>query len=185
MPTGAFATLQGPIADLLGRSSRSLKERGSSSSESVGHQGILKLTRSWKLRDEAAVSFLGGISNGAFYHLQGGQNKEARPRPAHASFSSPGDIQSLEYPVQRTVSRRVDLLAEHQSDIRRRNAADVYDEGWRSRDAAGASASRRTQGRSLKLPGTTALRRDDTHRLIPTRYIGEGESVLARLTVSG
>jgi RES domain-containing protein len=37
----------------------------------------------------------------------------------------------------------------------------------------------------LKLPGTTALRRDDTHRLIPTKYIGEGEgeSVLARLTV--
>jgi RES domain len=35
----------------------------------------------------------------------------------------------------------------------------------------------------LKLPGTMALRRDDTHRLIPTKYIGEGESVLARLTV--
>jgi RES domain-containing protein len=35
----------------------------------------------------------------------------------------------------------------------------------------------------LKLPGTTALRRDDTHRLIPAKYIGEGESVLARLTV--
>jgi hypothetical protein len=35
----------------------------------------------------------------------------------------------------------------------------------------------------LKLPGTTALRRDDTHRLISTKYIGEGESVLARLTV--
>jgi hypothetical protein len=33
----------------------------------------------------------------------------------------------------------------------------------------------------LKLPGTTALRRDDTHRLIPTKYVGEGESVLARL----
>lgn len=35
----------------------------------------------------------------------------------------------------------------------------------------------------MKLPATTALRRDDTHRLIPTKYIGEGESVLARLTV--
>jgi RES domain-containing protein len=35
----------------------------------------------------------------------------------------------------------------------------------------------------LKLPGATALRRDDTHRLIPAKYIGEGESVLARLTV--
>ena len=39
----------------------------------------------------------------------------------------------------------------------------------------------------MKLPGTTALRRDDTHRLIPTKYIGEGEgegeSVLSRLTV--
>lgn len=34
----------------------------------------------------------------------------------------------------------------------------------------------------MKLPGTTVLRRDDTHRLIPTKYIGEGESVLARLT---
>jgi len=35
----------------------------------------------------------------------------------------------------------------------------------------------------LKLPGRTVLRRDDTHRLIPTKYIGEGESALARLTV--
>lgn len=34
----------------------------------------------------------------------------------------------------------------------------------------------------MKLPSTTALREDDTHRLIPTKYIGEGESVLARLT---
>ena len=35
----------------------------------------------------------------------------------------------------------------------------------------------------MRLPGTTALRRDDTHRLIPTKYIGKGKSVLARLTV--
>ena len=34
----------------------------------------------------------------------------------------------------------------------------------------------------MKLPSTTALRRDDTHRLIPTKYVGEGESVLARLS---
>ena len=33
----------------------------------------------------------------------------------------------------------------------------------------------------MKLPRTTALRRDDTHRLIPTKHIGEGESVLHRL----
>lgn len=37
----------------------------------------------------------------------------------------------------------------------------------------------------MKLPGTTALRRDDTHRLIPTKYVGEGESVLTRLTANG
>jgi len=34
----------------------------------------------------------------------------------------------------------------------------------------------------LKLPRTTGLRQDDTHRLIPTKHIGEGESVLGRLT---
>lgn len=34
----------------------------------------------------------------------------------------------------------------------------------------------------MKLPNTTALREDDTHRLIPTRYFREGESVLVRLT---
>lgn len=33
----------------------------------------------------------------------------------------------------------------------------------------------------MKLPAATALRRDDTHRLSPTKYIGEGKSVLARL----
>ena len=34
----------------------------------------------------------------------------------------------------------------------------------------------------MKLPRSTALRQDDTHRLIPTKYVGEGGSVLARLT---
>lgn len=34
----------------------------------------------------------------------------------------------------------------------------------------------------MRLPGTTVLRQDDTHCLIPTKYTGEGESVLARLT---
>jgi hypothetical protein len=34
----------------------------------------------------------------------------------------------------------------------------------------------------LKLPGTKALRRDDTHRLIPTKYASESESALTRLT---
>ena len=34
----------------------------------------------------------------------------------------------------------------------------------------------------MKLPQSTALRQDDTHRLIPTKYVAEGESVLARLT---
>lgn len=33
----------------------------------------------------------------------------------------------------------------------------------------------------MKLPRTTALRRDDTHRLIPTQHLGEGQSVLHRL----
>jgi RES domain len=37
----------------------------------------------------------------------------------------------------------------------------------------------------LKLPGKTSLRRDDTHRLIPAKYIGEGDSVLSRLTADG
>lgn len=37
----------------------------------------------------------------------------------------------------------------------------------------------------MKLPQTTALRQDDTHRLIPTKYVAEGESVLARLTEHG
>ena len=34
----------------------------------------------------------------------------------------------------------------------------------------------------MNLPRTSDLRQDDTHRLIPTKYIGQGESVLARLT---
>ncbi len=37
----------------------------------------------------------------------------------------------------------------------------------------------------MKLPGRTSLRRDDTHRLIPAKYIGEGDSVLSRLTADG
>lgn len=36
----------------------------------------------------------------------------------------------------------------------------------------------------MKLPSTTSLRQDDTHRLIPTKYVGETESVLNRLTTN-
>src|ERR1700730_11247570 len=77
MPTVAAATLQGPIAGFswyvpVDLSKKEVQARLSPSAI----KGFFKLTRSWKLRDEDARQLLGGISNGAFYHLKGGKTKK-------------------------------------------------------------------------------------------------------------
>src|SRR5262249_53541448 len=41
--------------------------------------------------------------------------------------------------------------------------------------------ARRAARRRVKLPRTSLVRRNDTHRLIPSKYSMEGESVLARI----
>jgi hypothetical protein len=77
MPRGAVATLQGSIAGFscdvpVDLSKKEVQARLSPSAI----KGFFKLTRSWKLRDEDARQLLGGISNGAFYHLKGGKTKK-------------------------------------------------------------------------------------------------------------
>src|SRR5215831_11141580 len=38
-------------------------------------QAFFKIAQAWQLRDEAARQLLGGVSNGVFYQLKGGQKK--------------------------------------------------------------------------------------------------------------
>ena len=52
-------------------SRRDVQERLSRS----GIQAFFKIAQAWQLRDEDARQLLGGVSNGVFYQLKGGQKK--------------------------------------------------------------------------------------------------------------
>jgi hypothetical protein len=52
-------------------SRRDIQERLSRS----GIQAFFKIAQAWQLRDEDARQLLGGVSNGVFYQLKGGQKK--------------------------------------------------------------------------------------------------------------
>jgi len=41
----------------------------------TARKAFFKIITAWKIRDEEAKQLLGGISNGAFYQLKGGQSK--------------------------------------------------------------------------------------------------------------
>ena len=41
----------------------------------TARKAFFKIISAWKIRDEEAKQLLGGISNGAFYQLKGGQSK--------------------------------------------------------------------------------------------------------------
>jgi hypothetical protein len=76
MPARAVAT-QSPVAGFswdvpVDLSNKEVQARLSPSSI----KGFFRLARAWKLRDEDARQLLGGISNGAFYHLKGGKTKK-------------------------------------------------------------------------------------------------------------
>jgi len=76
MVTEATAALQQPIAGFswdvpVDLSKKEVQARLSPSAI----RGFFRLAHSWKLRDEDARQLLGGISNGAFYHLKGGKTK--------------------------------------------------------------------------------------------------------------
>jgi len=77
MPTGAIVAVEGPIAGFfwdvpVDLSKKEVQARLSPSAI----KGFFRLARAWKLRDEDARQLLGGISNGAFYHLKGGKTKK-------------------------------------------------------------------------------------------------------------
>ena len=41
----------------------------------AARKAFFKIANAWKIRDEEAKQLLGGISNGAFYQLKGGESK--------------------------------------------------------------------------------------------------------------
>jgi hypothetical protein len=41
----------------------------------TARKAFFKIITAWKIRDEEAKQLLGGVSNGAFYQLKGGQSK--------------------------------------------------------------------------------------------------------------
>ncbi|HUA16824.1 MAG TPA: antitoxin Xre/MbcA/ParS toxin-binding domain-containing protein [Verrucomicrobiae bacterium] len=77
MPPETTAALQDPIAGFswdvpVDLSRAEVQARLSASAI----KGFFRIARSWKLRDEDARQLLGGVSNGAFYHLKGGKTKK-------------------------------------------------------------------------------------------------------------
>jgi|SRR5215472_7112480 len=75
--SGGTAILQAPIAGFswdvpVDLSKKEVQLRLSPSAI----KGFFRLTNTWNLRDEDARQLLGGMSNGAFYHLKGGKTKK-------------------------------------------------------------------------------------------------------------
>src|SRR5437868_98030 len=72
--------------------------------------------------------------------------------------------------------------AQHQPHLWRDYASRLHDEGRRAGHANGPAPARCATRRDLRvLPGTSLVRRNDTHRLIPSKYTEDGSSVLARI----
>src|SRR5260370_25681370 len=82
-------------------------------------------------------------------------------------------------------------VAKFKSHLRRRDAAGIHAEGRSALHAAGSPTAGcparrpviipKTMPPRAKLPKTTTISQDDTHRLVPNRFYEEGESVLSRL----
>jgi hypothetical protein len=69
--------LQGPIAGFSWDAPSDLSKKEVQARLSpAAIKGFFKLARCWKLRDEDARQLLGGVSNGAFYHIKGGKTKK-------------------------------------------------------------------------------------------------------------
>jgi antitoxin Xre/MbcA/ParS-like protein len=77
MPAGAIAAVEGLIAGFSWDAPIDLSKKEVQARLSPpAIKGFFRLVRAWKLRDEDARQLLGGISNGAFYHLKGGKTKK-------------------------------------------------------------------------------------------------------------
>src|SRR5438876_8533971 len=70
---------------------------------------------------------------------------------------------------------------EPQCDLCRRIAARVHDPRRTARHADRPAPARRTSRRLMALPPVTLVRRLDTHRLVPSRHLPRGASVLASI----
>jgi len=71
-----MATVQQPLAGFATASAADLSKREVQEKLSpAAVPAFFKIADAWTLRDEAARQLLGGVSNGVFYQLKGGQSK--------------------------------------------------------------------------------------------------------------
>src|SRR5206468_6624223 len=91
---------------------------------------------------------------------------------------SGGHLQGPPHPARRRPGRRVGAAGQHEPSLPRPVASGLHACRRPARDADGPPPGRRPPGRGVTGPRTTIVRRLDTHRLIPSRYLPRGDSVL-------
>ena len=137
----------------------------------AARKAFFKIANAWKIRDEEAKQLLGGISNGAFYQLKGGESEDAaRPGSPGSSVPHGRNLQGSEHSVQSKAGGRLDLPAQQQPHVCRRYSAGLHGQGRTASNDAGATAAGCAASRLMKLPPVIQLRQDDTHRLVPSKY---------------
>ena len=115
--------------------------------------------------------------NGPFYEMN--ENPRARSRPTGSRASRIWSASSRRCGILHS-----DALADEwvhppsQSDVRGRHAARLHDPRRPAGHADRAPAARCAPRRLMALPPVTLVRRFDTHRLIPSRHLPDGDSVL-------
>ena len=147
-------------------------------------KAFFNIMEHWHVRDEDARALLGGISNGPFYAMK----KQPAERVLDADTLLRvsyliGIFKALNILHGRALADEWVHAAEHEPHLRRSHAARLHAQGRRHQHANGATAARRATRRDVSgLPHRSLVRRNDTHRLIPSQHRDDGQTVLTRLT---
>ena len=171
-PPAAIARKRRPI---------SARARRASACRGPALKAFFNIAARWKVRDEDARALLGGVTNGPFYEMKRNPDRVVdTDRLTRISYLI-GIFKALQHPPPRKPRRRVGAPAEQQSDFRRRGAAGLHDPRRAARHADRAAPARRAPRRMMALPPVTLVRQFDTHRLILSRHLPQGDSVLVAI----
>ncbi len=146
-----------------------------------GLKAFFNIAARWKVRDEDARALLGGVTNGPFYEMKRKPDRMLdTDRLTRISYLI-GIFKALHILHSRKARRRVGAPAEQQSDFQRRDAARLHDPRRVARHADRAPPARRAP-RGMMLPPVTLVREFDTHRLVLSRHLPQGDSVLVAIS---
>ena len=163
-----------PPVDLTDRAVRDRLSR-------AGVRAFFNIMARWNVRDEDARGLLGGMTNGPYYELKRNPDRVMDVDRLTRDFAAHRHLQGAQHPPLRGAGRPVGPSAEYQQDLRWRHAAGLHAARRSARASHRPAAARRQARRLMRHPPITPLRQEDTHRLVPSRYLPAGDSVLTRV----